>query len=77
MAVSMGLPKKLRDQLARLLQEEEMDLFILTMHYRNDGDLNYFPEADRGQVKSIFDTLIQDTRRHAQLLNRIIELIER
>ena len=59
-----------------MLQEEELDLYVLTMHYRNDGDLNYFPELDRKRIRSILDILIQDTKRHAQLLREIAELEE-
>ena len=59
-----------------MLQEEELDLYVLTMHYRNDGDLNYFPEADRRRIKSILDILIQDTKRHAELLKKIAALKE-
>lgn len=59
-----------------MLQEEELGLYVLTMHYRNDGDLNYFPEADRRRIKSILDILIQDTKRHAELLKKIAALKE-
>ncbi|HLD56050.1 MAG TPA: hypothetical protein VJA00_00365 [Candidatus Omnitrophota bacterium] len=72
----MPLPKQLKSELARMLQEEELDLYVLTMHYRNDGDLNYFPEADRRRIKSILDILIQDTKRHAELLKKIAALKE-
>lgn len=59
-----------------MLQEEELDLYVLTMHYRNDGDLNYFSDADRKRIKNILDVLIQDTKRHAQLLKDIADLEE-
>jgi len=72
----MPLPKQLKSELARMLQEEELGLYVLTMHYRNDGDLNYFPEADRRRIKSILDILIQDTKRHAELLKKIAALKE-
>ncbi len=72
----MALPKPLKNELTRMLQEEELDLYVLTMHYRNDGDLNYFPEADRRRIKSILDILIRDTQRHAELLKKIAELNE-
>ena len=69
----MALAKHLKDKLAKLLQEEEVDLYVLTMHYQNDGDLNYFSEPDRQRVKDIFDILIEDTQRHAELLKKIVE----
>ena len=72
----MVLSKKFKNELAKMLQEEELDLYVLTMHYRNDGDLNYFPDADRKRIRSILDILIQDTKRHAGLLRKIAELEE-
>ncbi len=70
----MPLAKAVKHKLEQLLQEEETDLYILTLHYRNDGDLNFFPEADRKQVKKILDVLIQDTQRHSKIIQSIIEL---
>jgi len=72
----MPLPKLLRNKLAKMLQEEELDLYVLTMHYRNDGDLNYFPDADRRRIRNILDILIQDTKHHAELLKAIGNLEE-
>jgi len=69
----MVLSKHFKAKLTQLLQEEELDLYVLTMHYRNDGDLSYFNESDRHRVKSIFDVLIEDTQRHAELLKSLVE----
>ena len=69
----MNLPKRFKNKLTEFLEEEELDLYVLTMHYLNDGDLNYFNASDRRRVKSIFDILIQDTQRHAELLKNILE----
>ena len=68
-----SLPKHFKDKLFRLLQEEELDLYVLSLHYQNDGDLNYFPAADRHRIKAIFDILVKDTKRHAELLKQIVE----
>ncbi len=72
----MPLSKPIQSQLSRLLQEEEMDLFLLTLHYRNDGDLNFFPPSDRKRVKKILDLLIHDTEEHSELLKSILETAE-
>ena len=66
------LPKQFRARLIRLLQEEEVDLYVLTMHYRNDGDLTYFDEFNRRKVRNILDILIHDTKRHSEILKHII-----
>jgi hypothetical protein len=71
------LPKEFTHKLARLLNDEEVDLYVLSLHYRNNEDLNYFSEEDRKRVKSILDILIKDTKHHAELLELIVELAER
>ncbi len=70
----MSLSKSIQDKLAHLLQEEEMDLFLLTLHYRNDGDLNFFPHEDRKRVRKILDHLIQDTQKHSDLIKSMIDM---
>ena len=64
--------KQFKTKLLQLLQEEEVDLYVLTMHYRNDGELAYFDEPDRRRVKHILDILIRDTKRHSEILQRIV-----
>lgn len=68
----MPISKKMKETLTHLLQEEETDLYILTLHYRNDGDLNFFPASDRERVKKILDVLIQDTQKHSEMIQSII-----
>ena len=69
----MALAKNFRTRLLRLLDEEELDLYVLGLHYQNDGDLNYFPAQDRHRIKAIFDILVKDTKRHADLLKQIVK----
>jgi hypothetical protein len=71
------LSKEFTHKLARMLNDEEVDLYVLSLHYRNNEDLNYFSEEDQKRVKSIFDILIKDTKHHAELLELIVELAER
>ena len=72
MSEVMALPDQFKEKLARTLEEEESDLFVLTMHYRNNGDLNFFNQRDQKRIKSILDTLIHDTERHATVLKMMI-----
>ncbi|MBI1977467.1 MAG: hypothetical protein HYS55_01790 [Candidatus Omnitrophica bacterium] len=67
-----GLTKSFKDKLAWLLREEEVDLYVLTMHYLNDGELAFFEGTDRSRVKHIFDILIQDTKEHARILKSLL-----
>ena len=61
-------------KVAKSLQEEEIDVYVLNLYYRNREDIRFFNEKDRKRVQQIFDVLIEDTKRHAELLQLIVEL---
>ena len=69
-----NLPNEFIRKIAGLYEEEEVDVYTLTLHLMSSDDMNYFAEKDREKVKSIFKILIEDTRRHAELLKLIVEL---
>ncbi|MGH7198131.1 MAG: hypothetical protein ACREH5_05280 [Candidatus Omnitrophota bacterium] len=68
------LPDEFVRKIAHSLQEEEMDIFVLTLYYRNSSDLLFFSPEDRERVRRIFDILIKDTEHHAELLKLIVEM---
>ncbi|MBI4431941.1 MAG: hypothetical protein HY592_00450 [Candidatus Omnitrophica bacterium] len=70
MALSVDFIKKI----AKSLEEEEIDIYILMLYCLNSDDLNYFAEKDRERVKKIFKILIEDTQHHAELLKLIVEM---
>ena len=61
-------------KIARSLEEEEIDVYVLTLYCLNSDDLNYFSEKDRERVKRIFKILIEDTKHHAELLKLIVDI---
>ena len=61
----------------RALEEEEEDLYVLTMHYLNSEDLHFFGEKDREKIQKILEVLIRDTKQHSELLKLILELAEK
>ena len=69
----MAFSESVKAKIIQILDEEETDLYVLSLYYRNDGDLNYFSEQDRSRIKVILDTLIQDTEKHAGRLKAIID----
>jgi len=69
-----ALPPEFVKRIAHSLHEEEVDIFVLTLYYRNSSDLNYFSDEDRKKIRQIFDILIADTERHAELLKLIVEM---
>jgi len=68
------LPDEFVRKIAHSLQEEEVDIFVLTLYYRNGSDLLFFNSEDRDRIRRIFDTLIKDTEHHMELLKLIVEL---
>lgn len=61
----------------KALEEEEEDLYVLTMHYLNSEDLHFFGEKDRERIQKILEVLIRDTKQHSELLKLILELAEK
>ncbi len=61
----------------RAFEEEEEDLYVLTMHYLNSEDLNFFEEKNRVKIRKILEVLIHDTKQHSELLKLILELAEK
>ncbi len=73
----MALSKEFLEKIAKSLEEEEIDIYTLSIYSLNNDDLNFFCESDREKVKRIFKVLMDDTRHHAELLKLIVELAGR
>ena len=71
----MKLPDDFIRKIAHALQEEEEDIYTMTLYSFNSDDMSYyFNEKDREQVKRIFKVLMDDTKHHAGLLRLIVEM---
>jgi len=70
----MKLPDDFINKIAHCLEEEEVDVYTLTLYSLNSSDVDYFNEKDREQVKRIFKILMDDTKHHAELLKLIVEM---
>lgn len=70
----MQLPAEFIKKVVRCFEDEENDIYALTLYSMDADDLDYFNETDRKRVREIFQTLMDDTRRHAELLKLIVEL---
>ena len=68
------LPHDFFKKIAHSLEEEEVDIFTMTLYCMSSDDMNYFNEKDRERVKGIFKILMDDTKRHAELLKSIVEV---
>ena len=72
-----NVPETFTEKLVQTLNDEETDLYVLTLHYRNKGDLEYFTPQDQEKIRKIFDVLIKDTKHHSELLERTAEMAEK
>lgn len=63
-------------KIVHCLEEEEMDIYTLTLYSIDSDDMNFFNPKDRDRVRNIFKILKEDTRRHAELLKLIVEMSE-
>ncbi len=70
----MKLPDDFIKKIAHSLEEEEVDIFTMTLYCMSSDDMNYFNEKDKEQVKRIFKVLMDDTKHHAELLKLIVEM---
>ena len=74
MTIMSPLTDSFMKKIAHLLQEEELDIYTLTLYCLNEADLDFFVEKDRRRVEAIFGILLEDTKKHAELLRLIVSL---
>lgn len=70
----MRLSDDFVNKIAGFLEDEELDIYTLTLYSLNSKDMEYFGEKDREKVRQIFRTLISDTHHHADILKLIVEM---
>ena len=70
----MRLPDDFIREIAHCLEEEEVDVYTLTLYSFSSDDMGYFDDKDRERIKMIFKVLMEDTKRHMELLKLIVEL---
>jgi len=70
----MRLSPDIIQRVAGALDEEEVDVYTLTLFSLNSRDIDYFEEKDREEVKKIFKVLLDDTKHHSELLRLIVEM---
>ena len=74
---------KIQDRLDELLlelskaeDEEDVELSLLSLHFGNRIDLDFFTKREQQQIKKRLSTLIKDTRKHCELLARAVQEIK-
>ena len=72
--MSAAFPSSFFSKILHLLDEEEMDIYTMSLYRMDRQDMEFFKEEDRQRVEKIFDILQDDTKRHMDLLKLIVEL---
>lgn len=70
---------KIKNELEELLyklslaeDEEDGELFLFRLYLQDDEDLNYFNPQEKEEIKGLLKLLIEDTRRHTELIGEMI-----
>ncbi len=64
--------KEIMDKLFREIEEEDIGISLFTTFYQNQDDLHFFKAEDRERVLKILKKLSDDSKRHKELLEKII-----
>ncbi len=63
-------------ELAKAEDEEEIDLYLLDLHRKNERDFQCFTPQEKKLVQKLLTFLIRDTIRHQKLLAEIVREIK-
>lgn len=65
------------DRLLEEIEEEDIGISLFTTFYQNKEELAFFKEDDRDHVLEILKKLSDDSRRHKNILEKIIFRLEK
>ncbi len=57
------------------VEEEDIGISLLSRHYQNQDELSFFNEMDRKIVFQILEKLSQDSQRHKQMLQELVDFL--
>jgi hypothetical protein len=66
---------ELMKELESMEAEEQTDLYVFDMHMRSKGDWKVFNAAETKEIKGFIKILVDDTKRHARTIARIIRVL--
>ncbi len=74
---------KIKSELEELLyklslaeDEEDGELFLFRLYLQDDQDMSYFSPKEQEEIKGLLSLLIEDTRRHTELIGEMIQEIK-
>ena len=68
--------REIIDLLLAEIEEEDIGISLFSTFYQNEEELRFFKEEDRDRVLKILKKMSDDSKRHKQILEKIIRLLE-
>ncbi len=56
--------------------EEESELFLFQLYLQDEEDLSFFSPKEQEEIRGLLKLLIEDTRRHTELISVMAEEIK-
>ncbi|MBI3317082.1 MAG: hypothetical protein HYZ85_03655 [Candidatus Omnitrophica bacterium] len=60
------------EKLLEEIEEEDIGISLLTTHFQNQEELDFFQKEDKERVIHILEKLAEDSKRHKNILEKII-----
>lgn len=57
--------------------EEEAGIYLMQLHLNNKADMDFFNPKERERVEELLTLLIRDTTKHRDLLDEVVNEIEK
>lgn len=64
--------KEIIDRLLHEIEEEDIGISLFTTCYQNLDELKFFKDEDREQVCKILKKVSEDSKRHKEILEKLI-----
>lgn len=77
MAMKRKEVRKIVESLLSEMEEEDIGISLCTLFYQNEAELAFFSERDRERVLEILKILSEDSRKHKDMLQKIILELEK
>ena len=58
-------------ELCKAEDEEEVGIYLLSLHFKNEKDLKFFTKKEIVTIKKLLSFLMSDTHRHRELLGEM------
>ena len=67
--------RAVQEELIHEIEEEDIGISLLSIFYQNNAELCFFKSEDREKILKILRVLSEDSRRHKEILERLISYL--